>query len=342
MRATLIYGAGDVRVQDVPDPTLGGPSDAIVDVTHSCICGSDLWPYRDMKPQQDGRRIGHEFIGKVREIGSAVTTVKPGDLVVAPFRISCGRCEFCRAGLQTSCVDGGAWGSDTDGGQGEIARVPLADGTLVRLPVDENDARIPSLLTLSDVMGTGHHAVLGAGVRAGGTVAVIGDGAVGLCAVIAAKRLGAERIIIMGRHTARTDLALDFGATDVVADRGEDAVSAVRELTGRGAAHVIEAVGTQPSWDTALRIVRPGGGIGYVGVPHLDGGLALRKLFVKNVSVGGGMAPARAYIDELLPDILDGTIEPGRVFDRTIGLEEAPQGYRMMAGRDALKVMLHV
>lgn len=342
MRATMIYGAGDIRVEDVADPTLDGPEDAIVDITQSCICGSDLWPYRDMEPSEAGRPIGHEFIGRIREIGRDVSTVKPGDLVVAPFRISCGRCEFCRAGLQTSCVDGGSWGQDTGGGQAEAVRVPLADGTLVRLPADADDERIRSLLTLSDVMGTGHHAALGAGVRQGGTVAVIGDGAVGLCAVIAAQRLGARRIIIMGRHTDRTDLAGDFGATDVVAARGEDAVQAVRDLTGRGVDHVIEAVGTQGSWDTALRIVRPGGGIGFVGVPHLDGGLPLRQLFVKNVSVGGGMAPTRAYIEELLPDVLDGTIEPGRVFDSTIGLDAVPAGYRAMADRTALKVMIDV
>lgn len=342
MRAAVIYGAGDVRVENVPDPVVNGPEDALVDVTHSCICGSDLWPYRDMEPAEPGRRIGHEFIGRVREIGRDVATVKPGDLVVAPFRISCGHCEFCRAGLHTSCIDGGAWGYDTDGGQGEAVRVPLADGTLVRLPADVDDEQIPSLLTLSDVMGTGHHAVLGAGVHAGDTVAVIGDGAVGLCAVIAAKRLGAGRIIILGRHTSRTDLACDFGATDVVAARGDKAVQAVRELTGRGADRVIEAVGTQGSWDTALRAVRPGGCIGYVGVPHLDGGLPLRPLFVKNVHVGGGMAPARAYVDELLPDILDGTIDPGRVFDSTLNLGDVPEGYRAMADRTALKVMIHV
>ncbi|GAB3563773.1 zinc-dependent alcohol dehydrogenase family protein [Spelaeicoccus albus] len=342
MRAAVIYGAGDVRVENVPDPVVGGPGDALVDVTHSCICGSDLWPYGDMEPVDSGRRIGHEFIGRVRDVGPDVRTVHPGDMVVAPFRISCGTCEFCRAGLHTSCVKGGAWGYDTDGGQGEAVRVPLADGTLVRLPVESDDDRMASLLALSDVMGTGHHAALGAGVRTGGSVAVVGDGAVGLCAVIAAKRLGAERIIILGRHADRTNLAGEFGATDVVAARGEDAVHAVRELTGHGVDHVVEAVGTDDSWRTAMRIVRPGGRIGFVGVPHLDGGLPLRPLFVKNVGLGGGMAPARAYIDELLPDVLDGTIEPGRVFDRTIGLEEIPDGYRAMAGRDALKVMIHV
>lgn len=342
MRATLIYGAGDIRVEDVPDPALRGPEDAIVDITHSCICGSDLWPYRDMPGTDTGRRIGHEFIGRVREVGTGVRSVSPGDIVVAPFRISCGRCEFCRAGLQTSCVKGGAWGYDTDGGQGEAVRVPLADGTLVPVPVDIDDDRIPSLLTLSDVMGTGHHAALGAGVRRGGSTAVIGDGAVGLCAVIAAKRLGAGRIIVMGRHSARTDLAVDFGATDVVAARGEDAVQAVRELTGHGVDHVIEAVGTEDSWQTAMRIARPGGKIGFVGVPHLEGGLPLRRLFVKNIGVGGGMAPARAYIDDLLPDVLDRSIDPGRVFDRTLGLDDVPEGYRAMQDRKALKVMIHV
>src|SRR3954453_21185278 len=231
MRATLLYGPGDVRVETVPDPRILQPTDAILRVTHACICGSDLWPYKSMERTGKGRRMGHEFIGVVEDTGRDVRTVKRGDLVVAPFAWSDGTCVFCQEGLQTSCLHGGWWGGELDGGQGEAVRVPQADGTLVVLPVSRDDALMPSLLTLSDVMGTGHHAARAAKVGHGKTVAVVGDGAVGLCGVIAARRLGAEQIIIMGRHEVRTQLAREFGATDVVRERGDEAVERVRELT---------------------------------------------------------------------------------------------------------------
>src|SRR5216110_655401 len=245
MRATVMYGAGDVRVENVPDARLKEPTDALLTITRACICGSDLWPYKKMEPSKTGQRMGHEFIGVVEAVGKDVRTVKRGDLVVAPFAWSDGTCEFCREGLQTSCLHGGFWGgTNLDGGQGEAVRVPQADGTLVVLPVGPDDALMPGLLTLSDVMGTGHHAARAAKVAPGKTAAVVGDGAVGLCGVIAARRLGAERIILLGRHPDRIALARDFGATDVVRERGDEAVERVRELTGGFGAHsVLECVG---------------------------------------------------------------------------------------------------
>lgn len=342
MRATLIYGAGDIRVEDVPDPVIKDSTDAIVRITSSCICGSDLHPYGSMKAEDGPSRIGHEFIGVVEDLGTDVTTVSKGDLVVAPFIYSDGTCEFCRAGLQTSCVQGGVWGTrGVDGGQGEAARVPLADGTLYRLPVAEDSALMSSLLTLSDVFGTGHHAAKMAGVRAGDTVTVIGDGAVGLLAVLAAKRLGAEQIVLMGRHTARTDLGREFGATDVVAQRGEEGVAAVRELTNGGSRVVLEAVGHMPAYEQSYGVVRPGGIISRVGVPQYGKApVGFGSLFGGNITLTGGIAPARAYIDELIPDILDGRIEPGKVFDRTVDLDGVPEGYQAMADREALKVLV--
>ena len=311
-------------------------------ITRACICGSDLWPYKSMEPSETGRRMGHEFIGVVEAVGADVRTVKVGDLVVAPFAWSDGTCVFCREGLHTSCLHGGWWGgTDLDGGQGEAVRVPQADGTLVVLPVDRDDALMPSLLTLSDVMGTGHHAALAARVAPGKDVAVVGDGAVGLCGVIAAKRLGAERIIILGRHPDRIALAKEFGATDVVSERGDEAVERVRELTGGLGVHsVLECVGLEQSMLTALGIARPGGAVGRVGVPQAEAIPASLPTFFRNVTIGGGPAPARAYIEEFLPDVLEGRIEPGRVFDRVIGLDEVPDGYRAMNDREAIKVMI--
>jgi threonine dehydrogenase-like Zn-dependent dehydrogenase len=342
VRATVIYAAGDVRVEDVPDASLVDPGDALVRITRACICGSDLWPYKTMEPDPRGRRMGHEFVGIVEDVGADVATLEVGDLVVAPFVISDGTCDFCAAGLPTSCRAREDWGGEgVDAGQGEAVRVPHADGTLVPLPVGPDDALMPSLLTLSDVFCTGHHAAVSARVRAGATVAVVGDGAVGLCAVLAARRLGAERIIILGRHRDRTDLALEFGATDVVAERGEEAAERLRTLTaGNGVESVLECVGLEDAFLTALDIVRPGGTIGRVGVPQFGGLPNARASFVKNVTISGGIAPARAYIPELMPDVLEGSIEPGRVFDRTIGLEDVPDGYRAMNDREAIKVMV--
>jgi threonine dehydrogenase-like Zn-dependent dehydrogenase len=335
-----MYGAGDVRIENVPDARIVEPTDALVRVTRACICGSDLWPYNQMEHDDAGRRMGHEFIGIVDAVGADVRTVKPGDVVVVPFAYSDGTCAFCHEGLQTSCIHGGFWGRDgVDGGQGEAVRVPLADGTLVRLAVGEDDALMPSLLTLSDVMGTGHHAALAARVRPGQTVAVVGDGAVGRCGVIASKRLGADRIILLGRNPERTALGEQFGATDVVSERGEEAVERVRELTQHGAHSVLECVGLDEAVETALAIARPGGAIGRVGVPEHDTtptGVA----FWKNASIAGGPAPVRAYIEELLPDVLEGRIEPGRVFDRTGSIEDVPDGYRAMNDREVLKFQI--
>ncbi|MET7579494.1 zinc-dependent alcohol dehydrogenase family protein [Streptomyces microflavus] len=345
MRATVIHAPHDIRVEEVPDPAIRLPTDAVVRVLKACICGSDLWAYRGESARQPGQRIGHEFLGVVEEAGAGVDGFTVGDLVVAPFVWSDGTCAYCADGLTTSCPEGGFWGSvGSDGGQGEAVRVPHADGTLVKLPAAaaSDDRLLTALLALSDVLGTGHHAALGAGVTKGSTVAVVGDGAVGLCGVLAAKRLGAERVIALGRHTARTDIARRFGATDVVAERGEAALAAVRELTrGEGAHSVIEAVGTEQSMRTALDIVRDGGAIGYVGVPHGSAsGVDLGVMFDRNIALRGGVAPVRTYIPELLPDVLDGTIDPSPVFDLSIGLDEVPAGYRAMDGRTALKVLI--
>jgi threonine dehydrogenase-like Zn-dependent dehydrogenase len=342
MRATLIYGAGDVRVEDVPDPRVLEPTDAVVRVLRSCICGSDLWPYQGMEPDENGRRIGHEFLGVVEDTGPEVGRLSAGDLVVAPFLWCDNTCDFCAEGLNTSCRHGGGWGSDkVDGAQGEAVRVPQADGTLVKLPVAEDSALLPSLLTLSDVFSTGHHAAVKGGVEPGKSVTVIGDGAVGLCAVLAARRLGAERILLMGRHPERTDLGREFGATDVVAERGEEGIERLRELTGGDGTHaVLECVGTKQALETGMGVVRSGGAVSRVGVPQYPEGPVGPQMFMNNVTLTGGVAPARAYIEELMPDVLDGKIEPGRVFDRTIGVEEVPDGYRAMAERKALKVLI--
>jgi threonine dehydrogenase-like Zn-dependent dehydrogenase len=344
MKATLLYGAGDVRVETVPDPRIKEPTDVIVSITRACICGSDLWPYKSMNRGDAPRRMGHEFIGVVEDVGKDVRTVKRGDLVVAPFAWSDGTCEFCRAGLQTSCLHGGFWGGTAlDGGQGEAVRVPLADGTLVVLPVSGDHALMPSLLTLSDVMGTGHHAALAAKVGPGKIVAVVGDGAVGLCGVIAARRLGAERIILLGRHPDRIALARDFGATDVVSERGDEAIARVRDLTKKLGAHsVLECVGHGESMRTALGIARAGGAVGRVGVPQEETIAGSIPTFFNNITIAGGPAPVRAYIEELMPDILEGRIEPGRVFDRLTNLDGVPDGYRAMNDREAIKVMIEV
>ena len=343
MRATLMYSAGDVRVENVPDSVVEQPTDALVRVTASCICGSDLWPYASMTPAEGPAHMGHEFIGIVEDTGSQVSTVRKGDLVVAPFAISDGTCEFCRQGLQTSCVHGTFWDTEpSEGGQAEAVRVPYADGTLVKLPVAADSALIPSLLTLSDVLGTGYHAAVRGGVNARTSVTVIGDGAVGLLAVLSAKRLGAEQIILMGRHKARTDLGREFGATDIVGERGEEGITKVRDLTGgRGTHVVLEAVGHKSAYEQAYGVVRPGGTISRVGVPQYEQApIGFASLFGGNITLTGGPAPTRAYIEKLMPDILDGSIEPGKVFDSTTDLDGVPGGYRTMADRTALKVLV--
>jgi threonine dehydrogenase-like Zn-dependent dehydrogenase len=337
-----MYAAGDVRIENVPDPSMQQPTDALVRVLSACICGSDLWPYNQMEHNETGQRMGHEFIGVVEAAGADVRTVKVGDVVVAPFAWSDGTCDFCREGLHTSCLHGGWWARNgIDGGQGDAVRVPQADGTLVVLPVGEDDALMPSLLTLSDVMGTGHHAALAANVGPGKTAAVVGDGAVGLCGVIAAKRLGAEQIILLGRHPDRIALARDFGATDIVSERGDEAVERIRELTaGFGAHSVLECVGHELSTVTALSVARPGGAVGRVGLPQHEAIPTTLQTFFNNVTIGGGPAPVRAYIEELLPDVLEGRIEPGRVFDRVTNLDGVPDGYRAMNERESIKVLI--
>ena len=342
MRATIMYGTHDVRIENVPDPSIVEPTDAIIRVVRASICGSDLWPYNHIPSSETGQSMGHEAIGLVTDVGSDVRTLKPGQVVVMPFAISDGTCEFCHEGLPTACVHVGFIGNNgIPGAQAEAVRIPYADGTLYPLEVGEDDALMPSLLTLSDVMGTGHHAAVVARVRPGHRVAVVGDGAVGLCGVIAAKRLGAEQIIIMGRRPDRIALARECGATDVVSERGAAAVERVVELTGGHGVHsVLECVGTGDATLTAIEVARPGGAVGRVGVPHYEAIPAAQPSFYKNVTVGGGPAPVRAYIDELLPDIVEGRIEPGRVFDRTVDLDGVPDGYRAMNDRESIKVMV--
>ena len=342
MKATMMHAAGDVRVERVPDARLMAPTDALVTVTRASVCGSDLWPFRDMARTEKGRRMGHEAIGVVEAVGSEVRRIKAGDFVIMPFAFSDGTCAFCHEGLNTSCIHGGFFGTDAvPGAQAEAVRVPHADGTLYALPGRTDEALLASLLTLSDVMGTGHHAALSARVGPGKTAAIIGDGAVGLCGVIAAKRLGSERIILLGRHPDRIALARQFGATDVASERGDEAIAQVRELTGGMGAHsVLECVGTSEAMLTAVSIARAGGAVGRVGVPHYESIQGSALAFYANIMVGGGPAPARAYIEELLPDVLEGRIHPGLVFDRTVDLEGVPDGYRAMNERAAIKVMV--
>jgi threonine dehydrogenase-like Zn-dependent dehydrogenase len=337
-----MYSAGDVRIENAPDPQIIEATDAVIRVTRACVCGSDLWPYQKMEHSDTGRVMGHEAIGVVEDVGAEVRTIKRGDFVIMPFAFSDGTCVFCHDGLQTSCIHGGFFGTpEVAGAQAEAVRIPLADGTLFRLGARADDALMRSLLTLADVMGTGHHAAIIARVAPGKSVAVVGDGAVGLCGVIAAKRLGAEQIIILGRHADRIALAKDFGATDVVSERGDAAVERVRELThGYGVHSVLECVGLEQAMNTAISIARPGGAVGRVGVPQEQTIPGSEPAFYNNVTVGGGPAPVRAYVEELLPDVLEGNIEPGRVFDRAVGLDGVPDGYRAMNNREAIKVMI--
>ncbi|KGH46820.1 IMP dehydrogenase [Modestobacter caceresii] len=338
MRSTVMYGAGDVRVENLPDPKLEQPTDALVRVVRACVCGSDLHPYHSMPAAEQGTQMGHEFIGVVEEVGSEVSLISRGDFVIAPFAYFDNTCEFCREGLTTSCEHGGFFST----AQSEAVRVPLADGTLVKAPVGDDSALLPSLLTLSDVLITGHHAAVMGQVGPGTSVTVIGDGAVGLLAVLAAKRLGAEQIVLMGRHQARTNLGREFGATDVVAERGEEGIAKVLELTGgKGTRAVLECVGYMNAYEMAIGTVRSGGIISRVGVPQYEEApIGMGSLFGRNVRLAGGPGAQRSYIEELLPDVLEGRIEPGKVFDRTVALDATPEGYTAMDERTALKVLV--
>ncbi|MGP5196887.1 zinc-binding dehydrogenase [Arthrobacter rhombi] len=349
MRATMIHAAHDIRVEDRPDPILRHPTDAIVTVAAACVCGSDLWPYRGFRETTEPHPIGHEFVGTVTEVGSAVATLSVGDFVIAPWANSCGECPDCRNGVQVACAHRAIWGGqdeqglEVDGGQGEAVRVPNADGTLVVVPgvAEPDEALLKSLLSLSDVMGTGHHAALGAQVGPGRSVVVVGDGAVGLSGVLAASRLGATRIIAMSRHADRAEVARAFGATDIVAERGKEAAAKVSELLGGVLADsVLECVGTAESMDQALRCTRAGGALGFVGVPAGGAELPIGVLFSKNITVAGGAASTRNYIPELLKDVMAGTINPGLVFDTVMPLEEAAEAYGAMDERRSIKVML--
>jgi threonine dehydrogenase-like Zn-dependent dehydrogenase len=346
MLATLIHGSGDIRFEEVPDPQLSTGGDAIVRVVAACVCGSDLWPYRGIVATDDAHRIGHEFVGIVEAIGPEVRKISVGDFVIAPFYNCDMTCLNCLNGVSPSCLNGGWWGADdrhgvlVDGGQGELVRVALADGTLVPTPMPD-EALIPSLLTLSDVMGTGHHAAVSAGVTKGSTVVVVGDGAVGLCAILAAKRLGASRIVAMSRHADRQAIAREFGATDIVEERGPEGSEVIKAMfDGIGPDCVLECVGTKESMDQAIRSVRPGGMVGYVGAPNGGPELPVRPLFNNNIGVRGGIAPVRNYIEELLPEVLDGRINPGRVFDLELPLSEVAEAYAAMDERRAIKVLL--
>jgi alcohol dehydrogenase len=346
MRAARYRGPGDIAVEEVPKPTVDAASDALVRVTHTAVCGSDLWFYRGESDREVGSAVGHEPMGIVEETGDDVTSVAAGDRVFAPFVVSCGRCEFCRQGLHTSCVNGDSWGGENGGAQGEYVRVPEADGTLVRVPDRwaDDEETLRAVLPLTDVMGTGHHAAVSAGVGQGDSCLVVGDGAVGLCAVLAARRLGARQIVVVGHHDDRLALAEEFGATDTVGTRGDAALDRARELTDGGVDHVMECVGAASAMETAVDLCRPGGTVGYVGAPYGidEGGLDLFPLFGDNITLRGGVAPVRAYAEELLADVLGGRLDPAPIFTKTVSLDDVPEGYRAMDEREAVKVLVRV
>jgi threonine dehydrogenase-like Zn-dependent dehydrogenase len=343
MRAAIYGGPFDITVGERPDPVVQHATDAVVRVTLSCVCGSDLWYYRGQSPHAPGP-IGHEFIGIVTAIGADVTTVKEGDLVVAPFTFCDGTCANCAARWPSNCVNGGSFGNHgVDGGQGEAVRVPFADATLVPVPgTGHSERTLASLLALSDVMCTGQHAAVSADVKKGDTVAVVGDGAVGLCAVIAAKRLGAERIIALSRNPARQALAREFGATDLVAVRGEEATARILDMTGGiGVDAALECVGTGQSMATAFGIARVGSVVGAIGAPH-DVVVPIDTVIFRNIGLRGGVSPVRRYIPELMPDVLAGRISPGRVFDYTADLDGVVDAYKAMNERRAIKSLLRI
>jgi threonine dehydrogenase-like Zn-dependent dehydrogenase len=336
MRGTVLHGPGDIRSEQLPDPRIVEPTDAVLRVVRTCICGSDLWPYRGFNPIGVPQPIGHEYVGVVEEIGAQVLGVRPGQFVIGSFYASDNTCPHCRHGYQTACLHR----EPVLGCQAEYIRVPLADGTLVATGEEPTPDQFAALLTLSDVMGTGWYAAVAAQVRPGAAVAVVGDGAVGLCGVLAARELGAERIIVMSRNPTRQALAVEFGATDLVAERGDGGVARVKELTGGvGVDSVLECVGTDESMSQALRAARPGGNVGFVGLPH---GVELsgRELFASHVGLRGGPAPVRRFLPDLIDRVLDGRLDPSRVFDLELPLEQVADGYRAMDERRAVKTLL--
>ena len=340
MRGVVMYGAGDVRVEDRPDPKIEQPTDAVIRLAATCVCGSDLWAYRGTDKLDGPAPMGHEYAGVIEEVGSQVSTVRPGDFVIGSFFASDNTCEICQAGYQSRCIHAEPVGAI--GTQAEYARIPLADGTLVTTPAMPNQDLIPSLLAASDVLGTGWFAAVAAAAGPGKTVAVVGDGAVGLLGVLAARQLGSEQIIAMSRHEPRQQLARQFGATGIVTERGDDGVAVIKELTsGYGAHSVIEAVGTQESMMQAIRATRPGGHVGYVGVSH-DVALPGEELFFSGVHLHGGPAPVRRFLPELIDLIWQRTIDPGKVFDLQLPLADAAEAYQAMDERRAIKSLLTV
>jgi threonine dehydrogenase-like Zn-dependent dehydrogenase len=343
MKAGIFYGPHDIRVEEVPDPKIQKSTDAIVKITYTCICGSDLWWYRGILKRDVGAPIGHEFMGEIIAVGDNVSNVKVGELVVGPFFWCDGTCIECKKGMSSQCLNGGSWGNKGTGGcQAEQLRVPFADANLFAIPKEkQKETLMPSLLTLSDVMGTGYYAAISGGVTKGSTVAVVGDGAVGLCAVLASKRLGAKKIILMSGHVDRQKIGRKFGATDIISDRGEEGIKKVKALTETvGADCVLDCVGAAPAREMAMNIVRPGGRIGCVGVPESIPDIKVGDIFWKNITIGGGIAPTRTFIPELMPDVLSGKLDPSPVFDLTLPLSELAKGYEAMDKRKAIKVLI--
>jgi Threonine dehydrogenase and related Zn-dependent dehydrogenases len=342
MKAAVYRGEASIEIEEVEDPEIENPEDVIIRITHTCICGSDLWFYRGHEEdKEEGTVVGHEPMGVVEEVGDNVVSLEEGDRVISPFSQSCGECEFCRKGIHTACKNAPFF-DENQGGQAEKMRIQYADGTLVKVPerYEDNEEVLEKLLPLTDVMATGHHAAVCADVGAGDTAVVIGDGAVGLCAVAASRRLGAERIIAVGHHEDRLEVAKEMGATDTFSSRGDEAVEEVMELTNGGANHVLECVGAQSALETAAAIARPGGKIGYVGVPHLESADFVNEMFYKNVSFEGGPAPVRNYLEELMKDVLQGNLDPSPVLNKTVDLDGVPEGYEAMDEREAIKVMV--
>ncbi len=345
MKAAVYHGTHDVRIENVPDPRIGNAHEAIVRVTRAAICGSDLWFFRGVTQWTPGERTGHEFVGIVEEVGSDVRSVRPGDAVIAPFVCSDGTCEFCREGLQTSCVHMRNFGDDANGGQAEYVLVPYADGTLVTMPqaVAHDKTKHDASVTLCDVMATGHHGVVSAQTAPGSTVVVVGDGAVGLCAVLSAsKEVRADRIIAVGHNGARLRIAERFGATHTFNSHDAGVQEAIVELTAGGAPHVVEAVGNQESLDLAVNVARPGGNVSFVGVPHNVKTPPMREIFSNNIALRGALAPARAYLPRLLSSLENGRIDPSPVFDLSLPLDRVADGYAAMDRRHAVKVLLSV